>query len=545
MKRTSIIILLMLIYCSEMFSQVIPFTEEMRKQQSEFMKGDTLPIKVKLLSGRVNTPFSEYNPILLPDSSFYFTSLRNESDEDFENLFQAYWSMKVYKSQLTAGGYSKPIPLPIAINNRRYFTSNFTFNKQKNHIFFTRCQRLVDTELKCELWESKSKHGNWQAPTMLTRRINLPGCNTTQPFLVEYENYQVLYFVSDRPKGYGGMDIWYTVIKDGRCEDPVNLGSNINTSGNEITPFYDSETKTLYFSSNHHLGIGGYDIFQSKGAMSQWEPPANMGVPINSEQHEYYFTVNGFDRGGYFSSNRVQPNAQPEDSCCYDIYSYQWLHTKEAKPETVTPADTVIEEENLPEKITYLLPLTLYFHNDEPNPKSQDTVTHTNYQHLLADYITQKELFKREYAKGLSGEKKIEAERSIETFFKDSVEKGFLHLELFSGYLLKELQAGKSVTIKINGYASALHKQEYNRRLSLRRIASFVNYLREYQQGALSKYMDGKSKNTLTIQSAPKGSSEAISKKVSDNLQDQRNSVYSISASVERRISVMEVVVEN
>ena len=543
MRKVLIIFLFMIINYSEMFAQIIPFTEEDKKQQIDFIKGDTLPVKVKLLSGRINTPYSEYNPILLPDSSFYFTSLRNESDEDFENLFQAYWSMRVYKSQLTAGGYSKPIPLSITINNRRYFTSNFTFNKQKNHIFFTRCQRVVDKELKCELWESTAKHGNWQTPTMLTRRINLPGCNTTQPFLVEYENHQVLYFVSDRPKGYGGMDIWYAVIKNGRIEDPVNLGSNINTPGNEITPFYDSETKTLYFSSNHHLGIGGYDIFHSKGSMSQWEPPVNMGVPINSEQHEYYFTVNGLDKGGYFSSNRVQPNAHPEDSCCYDIYSYQWLAAKETKPEVVS-IDTVLPKENTLEKIEKLLPLTLYFHNDEPNPKSQDTVTRTSYQSLLADYLTQKELFKKEYAKGLQGEKRADAENSIELFFKDSVEKGFLHLELFASYLLEELQAGKNITIKINGYASALHKQEYNRRLSLRRIGSFVNYLREYQQGALSKYIDKKSSNTLTVQADPKGSAEAISKNVSDNIQDQRNSVYSISASLERRICVVEIVVE-
>jgi hypothetical protein len=188
-----------------------------------------------------------------------------------------------------------------------------------------------------------------------------------------------------------------------------------------------------------------------------------------------------------------------------------------------------------------ILPLTLFFQNDEPDPRSWSYDTKQNYQNTLSDYLSIKELYKDEYSKGLKDKEKTAAEESIERFFKDSVEQGFVKLEMLSEYLLQELHSGRSVTLVVSGYASSLHDADYNLRLSARRIASLSNYLREYENGILKPFMEGNATNKLIIKPKPYGSDEAISKHVSGNINDQRNSVYSIAASLERRIQIVEV----
>jgi hypothetical protein len=116
------------------------------------------------------------------------------------------------------------------------------------------------------------------------------------------------------------------------------------------------------------------------------------------------------------------------------------------------------------------------------------------------------------------------------------VQRGYLKLTQFSEYLLTELNEGKTVEITITGFASPLHKEEYNRRLSARRISSIKNYIAQYNNGVFLTYLNSKK---LIIKSAPKGKTMA-SKLVSDNLQDKRNSVYSIAASLERKIQITE-----
>ena len=190
-----------------------------------------------------------------------------------------------------------------------------------------------------------------------------------------------------------------------------------------------------------------------------------------------------------------------------------------------------------------LLPITLYFHNDEPDPRTTATTTTRNYRSTLADYIAMKDTYKTEYSRGVKGEDAEVARQRIERLFADSVERGFRKLEEFSQLLLTDLTAGNSVTITVCGFASPLHKAEYNYALSSRRIASFVNYLKEYKQGVFLPYLSGAASNRLVIVSEPEGSSKAA-REVSDNPNDKRNSVYSISASLERRIQVTQYTVE-
>lgn len=506
-----------------------------RKRQVAFIKNDTMPVEINLLPREINSQFSEYNGVLFPDSTFYFSSLRPESEDDYGEIFEQFWTTKIFRSVLTLGGYSKPTSVSPLINDDKYYNCNFTFNDDRTMMIFSRCLRESGKHLQCSLWRSDYHAGRWGKPQQLNRRINLPGTTTTQPHWVDGEDYSVMYFVSDRPRGFGDLDIWYTIYKNNHFEDPVNAGSSVNTADNEITPFYDKKNGRLYFSSDGtHLTIGGYDVFYAEGALSKWTTPTNVGVPINSEANDIYFTVNSFNDDGFFASNRPKNPEDDADTCCTDLFSYHWMYDVEDEvvEDTVVP-DTV----SVMEKVTLLLPITLYFHNDEPDPRTTATTTRRNYRNTLADYLALKETYKTEYARGLKGEDAVAAQQKIDRFFTDSVENGFRKLEELSTLLLSDLQAGKNVSITVCGFASPLHKADYNLALSSRRIASFINYLKEYRDGIFLPYLTGAAGNTLTVVSEPEGSSLA-KKEVSDNPNDKRNSVYSIAASVERKIQI-------
>lgn len=531
-KRLCICFLLALSFLSSIAQ---PMDDAERKRQVNYIKQDTLPVEIEVLPQEINSHFSEYNAVLFQDSSFFFSSLRPESEDDYGDIFEQYWSTKIYRSQLTVGGYSHPTSVSPLINDNKYYNCNFTFNGDRTMMIFSRCLRESGKQLQCSLWQSDLKAGHWSKPQQLNRRINLPGTTTTQPNWVDGDDYSVMYFVSNRPHGFGDMDIWYTIYKNNRFEDPVNAGSMVNTPDNEITPFYDQKSGRLYFSSDGtHLTIGGYDIFYTEGALSKWTQPTNIGVPINSEANDVYYTVNQHNNDGFLASNRPKNPEDDADTCCTDIFSYHWTSSQmESKHADTVAVDTV----SVMEKVTMLLPITLYFHNDEPDPRTTATTTRKNYRNTLADYLALKETYKEEYSKGLHGNDALLAKQKIERFFTDSVENGFRKLEEFSQLLLSDLQAGKNVSITVCGFASPLHKADYNLALSSRRISSFLNYLKQYKNGIFLPYLSGTAGNSLTVICEPEGSSLA-KKEVSDNPNDQRNSVYSISASVERKIQI-------
>ena len=524
-----------------LFSQKIPSDVAFRLQQLSYLKKDTLPVDLQLLPKIINSRYSEYKGVMFEDSLFLFTSMKAKSGDDNEDIFEAFWDANIYVSQLTVSGFSDPASLSKKINNSRYYNTNFSFNEKRTEIFFTRCLKTTYPDLVCSIWHSQKEHEKWSTPKLLPKKINFPGTNTTHPHLVEMNDYSILYFSSNRSGGIGEMDLWYSIYKNGHFEEPVNLGDIINTEGNEITPFYDKKTNILYFSSDEHFGIGGYDIFYSQGALSDWAKPTNMGVPFNSEDNDYYFVVNSFDENGYFSSNR--PNALYGTSkCCNDLYYYRWKKTSITEHSPSSQQDTLPQ---LIQEIEMLLPLTLYFDNDQPDPKSTATATDKSYQTLLANYLTRKPVYVKEYSKGLSNLEKMKAEQNIELFFNDSVTTSYYKLLSFIDYLLQILNLGADVTITVAGYASALHKSDYNASLSSRRIDSFINYINDYQENIFNPFLNDKMKNKLQFIQLPMGNQEAIQKNINANLHDMRNSVYSIAASLERRIQIIKIEVTN
>ncbi len=135
----------------------------------------------------------------------------------------------------------------------------------------------------------------------------------------------MLYYSCDRPDGKGGWDIWYSIYNPKKKEykKPKSVGYKINTTGNEITPFYDIENRKMFFSSDGHPGLGAYDIFRTESEIREWTPPKNIGIPVNSNVDDIYY-VYGEDPGSvFFVSNRETELKHSISTCCYDILSFK------------------------------------------------------------------------------------------------------------------------------------------------------------------------------------------------------------------------------
>ena len=182
-------------------------------------------------------------------------------------------------------------------------------------------------DITCDLYyRSINDEGNFGTATRLPAPINADGATNTQPH-VAYDKEagrEVLYFVSDRDEGKGKLDIWYTTIEsDTEFSDPVNV-KEVNTAEDEISPFYHSDSNSLYFSSNGRLGFGGYDVFRSdfKKEAGEFVNITNMGSPVNTSYHDLYYSLNDAGDEGFMSSNRVGSKFLEDqiEACCYDIY---------------------------------------------------------------------------------------------------------------------------------------------------------------------------------------------------------------------------------
>jgi len=501
---------------------------------------DSLKVSINRISNTINTPYSEFNSFPIGDSVLYFSSLRPNSKESPNALIPASYNTMIYKSNQSLSGWSEPRVIDSKINTNDAHNANITFNPERNMIFFSRCYENKSSKMSCNLYKSKYVNNKWTTPEKLPDKINMPGYTATQPAYGRHEgDHDVLFFVSDRPGGQGGLDIWYSVIKDDVFNEPINLGSFVNTSGDEISPFYHNPSKTLYFSSDWIEGLGGYDIFRTKGFYSEWTKPENVGYPINTSYNDIYFVLNDEYPEGYVTSNRPGSLHLKGETCCNDLYYVKFNEIKKDSTLIIKkPKDTIIV--SIKTKIDELLPLTLYFHNDEPDPATTKTTTEISYETTLGSYTKLKDVYVKEYSEGLSGENKLKAQSDILEFFDNYVQNGFEKLQKFAAWLSQDLEKGNTVQITIRGYCSPLNTSQYNVNLSKRRISSLINYIKAYNNGKLLKYMNGSAENKgkIEIYEEPLGDMKASSF-VSKNPNDLKNSVYSRVAALERKVEIV------
>ncbi|MEM6722552.1 MAG: hypothetical protein AAF598_00865 [Bacteroidota bacterium] len=251
---------------------------------------------VKHLGYNVNSEQTEFAPIIISDKVIYFSSM-------------AEGTAKIYRSEKLDMQWSKKDVPGILNETELPHYGNGSFTPDGQRFYFTQCGISTENKSICGIYVVQKQGNAWGDPEKLPDFINENGINNTHPFVIFEDNKEVLYFSSDRQGGQGGMDIWY-VIKtlSGQVSDfslPVNLGNTLNTAKDDITPFYDNTKQTMYFSSNGHINLGGFDIFRSKGNKTTWATPSNMGLPYNSSADDLYYTPKFGAKEGFLVSNRI------------------------------------------------------------------------------------------------------------------------------------------------------------------------------------------------------------------------------------------------
>jgi hypothetical protein len=486
---------------------------------------DTTNLIFSRLPETVNTPNSEFGHTLI-DGKLIFSSLRADSIGSGEEVYTKSYKTRLYQSVVDSGKLEQSTRIDELFFNG-LSTGNGTFSLDRKRFYFSLCSD-EGYNYTCKIMVSRFEDGKWSAADSLGEIINVAGSNTSMPAIGMMDGQEVLFYSSNREGGEGGMDIWFSAIRNGNEYAKPRAVKSINSIDNELSPWWDSVTKTLYFSSSWHNGFGGYDVYAIPYS-TQFGELKNMGIPVNSPANDLYFFKSGDT--SYFSSNRRGVLFSKNPTCCSDIFS--------AAPPIVIEPPTI--KETL-EDLNKRLPVTLYFHNDCPDPKTQDTVTRVNYLTSYDDYRKLLPDYQKEYSNGLSGVKAEDAREDIESFFIEYVDQGVKDLFLFRDLLLDELKKGARIRVTIQGFASPLHKTAYNVNLTKRRISSFMNYLRAYDNGVFVPYLDGTAQNGGYVLFTPIPYGEYTANQLtSDNINDQRNSVYSRAAAIERKIEIQSV----
>jgi len=482
-------------------------------------------ITVEHLPMPVNSYDSEFGARIGPDSVLYFTSLRGDVDSDDQIKDTTNYRARIFHTRDTVGGWSEPEPLEIpnaAMRNQ----ANSAWSLDGRWFYFSQ----DEGDGIFSIWAIERDHSG-SAPLKV---IGDGSATCTQPMVALVNGVQTLFFAKANTGASNDMDIWSCTIEGTNTSDAKALGAPINTLGNETCPFFDSATNTLWFSSDFLPGLGCYDIFKSVLSASGFATPVNAGVPLNGPTNDLYPTYDDASKSGWITSNRLDAFTEKSENCCNDLFRYSYPHI------TLTPtSDTLTVAETRTKRITSLrekLPIRLYFHNDEPNPRSWDTLTTTDYAQSYHAYTALYPEYRQAWRTDTDDIGRLNH------FFTDEVDEGFAQLNDFIALLKQALDEGQHIELQVRGFASPLAKSDYNKNLSLRRIESLILYLRRTDNGSLMPYIDGTATNggSLRIVKLPYGKSRA-STNVSDRLDDLRHSVYSVGAAKERRIEIEQV----
>jgi len=200
------------------------------------------------------------------------------------------------------GKWSVPAIIP-GDANTPYAEGGSTYDPKNKVLYFTRCTKEKKENTYCAIYTAKGDDKKLEG-SILLGGLGPDTFNIAQPALSP--DGMKLYFVSNMPGGQGGSDIWVTNYDKGTKTwgSPVNLGPEINTAKNEMFPFIHNDG-TLYFSSNGHIGIGGYDLFKAASNQSSFGPVVNLRYPMNSCADDVAIIFEDKAERGYLTSNRT------------------------------------------------------------------------------------------------------------------------------------------------------------------------------------------------------------------------------------------------
>jgi WD40-like Beta Propeller Repeat len=306
----------------------------------------------------INTAFQEYSPAFYQNGLIFIASnpaVATEKKED-SNTGKATTSL-FFATRNAEGILQNPAPFAEELTTK-FYDGPLSFNNDGSMIYFTRSNlkkgkpvKAKDGLVKLKIYSAEKKDNKW------VNIQELPFNNAE--FDCEHPSVSSdgrrLYFSSNRPGGFGGMDLYVSTLINNKWSDPVNLGPKINTDKNEIFPFSHPDGKVI-FASNGHDGIGNLDIFFTMKTDTGWIYPRILPEPINSRSDDFGLILSADKKLGYFSSNRASGNGDDDifniDFSNLDAESiFPKIDTRTLSPEDLASTTPEPEPELEPAKV--------------------------------------------------------------------------------------------------------------------------------------------------------------------------------------------------
>lgn len=462
---------------------------------------DPQPVTLVNAGPNINSSYTELSPYPLGDSALLFGTI-NRNDVIETSTRKGSRANTQYKEKFMyshkQAGYvdSFQWPMPFydgQFNDKEFHTANGCWGPGGNKFYFSKCRESEaaadSNKMQCDIYYSVFEETGWGAPRFL-EGLGDQGHNT-MPYVAKVGKKEVLFFASDRKlQSRGGYDLWYSIIdpRDARMGRPQNCGKVINTTGDELSPYYDSRTNKLYFASSGQVSFGGFDVYSAEGGPSRYKNLKNLGYPINTCADELYYILDPMGKpDGYVVSNRIGSFALKNPTCCNDIWRVQFEPRLVVMGKVVSKKTGELMRETVVKMVDQKGDLRTY--NSEDG-KFLFNMSRTHSYVITGD--------KEGYTSTRASVSTMEIKRSdpddtvVVTIFLDSVRNSFSVSNIFYDYdkatlrpesvasldsVVHFLTDNPSISVEIYSYTDSKGKDEYNLALSQRRAQSVLDYL--------------------------------------------------------------------
>jgi hypothetical protein len=211
----------------------------------------------------------------------------------------------------------------LAVPNK--LISGVTFLPENTGLYYCLCDKVNLMEVRCDIFFRKfNENGGVGEPLKIS--ANASGFSTHHPAVGQDNNGKLwLYFSSNRPGGKGKDDLYRAaVLENGEVDAPENLVT-LNTSEEDVTPFFHTPTQRLYFSTQGRFSFGGYDVYASSPTSNGWTNPMNMGVQMNASSDDLFFSISEKGTNGWLTVRGEKGSScttEVPDACCYNLVTW-------------------------------------------------------------------------------------------------------------------------------------------------------------------------------------------------------------------------------
>ncbi|MCC6372952.1 MAG: OmpA family protein [Bacteroidia bacterium] len=318
----------------------------LKSAKKELSLKKNVPFNPRVVNG-VSTERDEYLAYISPDDkSCYF--VRRVPAKNMNQVFESDKEKEVFMiaNREKNGQFNNGQPMDAPFNVTDDNQGGCSISIDNKRLYFAMMKQEGGLQPNCDIYVTEYANDSWGDIKKVSPLVNDPKYWDSQPTIAS--DGVTLYFASDRPGGFGGIDLYYTKRdpKTNTWSVPHNLGPNINTKGDEKTPFIHSDSETLYFSSNGQYGFGGYDIYYvRKNEKGEWDEPVNIGSPINSPEDDAGFFVSSDTQTGYFFSYD-EGKVKGKGAGRWDLFGFALY--KEARPQEINFVKGIAKKDSVP-----------------------------------------------------------------------------------------------------------------------------------------------------------------------------------------------------